>query len=1278
MDKTINSSLLNTAVSDPRVDPGLEGVFLNLLPDQQLYVVRRVLGEDTGGGTVTTGAFMPIFLADSSFSLAFVLQNPYVIISLAAVAAVVIVLLVLWRLHRPRKAWAWIYKKMLRWRGKVFRRWGAEGLGIVGVSLPDDSDPKKEMREALKAALPSSDFMLSQAIYVSLATLNTPEEEIAKTFTEALKNPDAGVRESIAGAFKEFDISDPQVAQEVLNALIGRIMDENEAFNVAAVSAKSLTECLVKFQNAGVEASVRNSTTTPLILAERLVRLESRPGVEREAKEIFIGAMGEVRSSGAEGELKSIIGFDNLSMRVRIAAMKALGKIGECNQVEVNTINDMVNVVIKEGPDSKLVEPAIEALAITGTSLVNKHVQKRLSEVLGEKNTDNWIRARIAKILGKLAVRQVSAGEVTATSTIGILSEALSLQETETVLLGELVNALTEIGQPAINHLLPVLVDGPERAKRGAAQALGKIIASIGQDPDGNTTTALIKAITDPSQIVREAAMEALAIVGRPAFPGLVPLLTQLSSETRQAAAQAMGKVGDPQAVALLERTLSGENNPDVRLAIVKALLDIGQSLREDQNVRAQIITALFRVLSDREPAVYKAAMEAYQKLGATEQQYLTGYLKAFSSESVEVRRDVISRLWQFGRKYPDLRGMTIQVLFLSLSDSDPDIFKEGVEALKVLNIENDTLVAGIIQALETGSIEIRQAALDKLVGLGLRTDAVAEALKDRLEDEDRGMRKSAREAFERLNIRFPYEPETVIRSDLRYLQDRDAVVRINSAKTVLQWSEQREYWRQAVDALVEVALDLEFMGSRSGEDNESIQKNVVSTLNEATEQYHQGEEIYRSFLEVVHDGIEELGAETTRRITHYLLTEQLRRIRDQVYALFTVMDSNGVAILNDTLFAAIKDAYESAAPVDASLIHVIVDNVPDFEGLSPSAQKIVIDCVDNMRLGGDGEAVLPSAPEPAPAGETGRTLPSAASFTSAGGATPSGTRGPPGGPGGPAEPAGIPGGAEDDIERRYSALHGLVSANLKNIDSFNKSLHLIPRTAREFPDEKSKLTSLHGAKVKSIILGILLILFSFAYRHYATLPMPIFYSALVIGAFLIAWAYLQRAIVDMKTLKDRLVEEDRAVFEMQTALDRTNASMSRSYYFDRMGGNSSLLVSLSATADVIRDGEWDADRLSQLSDELGTRAEAVSDNMSQLDINRAGPVSPEVREILMNAINNDFKTYGRALTLSIQNIREYIVQELPELWMWQIVLRLIEDPDRIGGIRVIEDIKNA
>jgi HEAT repeat protein len=190
------------------------------------------------------------------------------------------------------------------------------------------------------------------------------------------------------------------------------------------------------------------------------------------------------------------------------------------------------------------------------------------------------------------------------------------------------VEALVEIGKPAVESLTLLLKDQTSFIEGEAAKALGKI-------GDASAIEPLIRALKNEVWAVQVIAGEALGEIGdAKAVEPLIEVLEKgADDDVRGLAALALGHIGDTRAIEPLIKSLEDE---DVRSNAAWALVKIGEPavkslievvnnisllFREDA-VRAlgeigdkRAIEPLNKALKDKDPEVCQAAKEALKEL---------------------------------------------------------------------------------------------------------------------------------------------------------------------------------------------------------------------------------------------------------------------------------------------------------------------------------------------------------------------------------------------------------------------------------------------------------------------------------------------------------------------------------------------------------------------------------------------------------------------------------------------------------------------------------------
>ncbi|MGB2599698.1 MAG: HEAT repeat domain-containing protein, partial [Candidatus Omnitrophota bacterium] len=980
------------------------------------------------------------------------------------------------------------------------------------------------------------------------------------------------------------------------------------------------------------------------------------------------------RLCAERAEKAIILQLESPDESLKRAIIKTLGQIGAKKRLEPITAQKLTGQLADGNPEVyKLAE---KALVASGEAVIEP-----VKNVLNSAAEGVQARAGAAYVLGEMG----AADERKASDFISCLTDALEAQTEDTVFGRALVQAISKVGKYTAHILLTFLQVDSEYVRCGVIQILGNVASSPDWTPDGEIIPGLIDILFDPgtTDTVRKETITSLAKIGKHAVSELisaldsedayvravaaealgdphnkdaiVPLGEKLKDaevSVRKAAAIALGQIYDVQAVPFLKEALR-DPEADVRTATIRTLVQIGSYRHEaNQNMRAQMITDLIDIVAvDESQTVHPEIMVALVQLGATEHQLFTASQTGLQNENFAVRELAITDLRGLPREFPDLRGNVVLALLDSLADDVLSVFQAASMSLSILTADKEEIASGCVAAVasqkKSGNMHVRLAALELLNGLNVKNEGVERGLRECLSDDEISVRIAARKIIAGFDYSFVDEIEVVVEGAVKNLEHEDHDVRINAVMNVLQGSYQYELWSYAVDAAVEMAGKIGADTDVNAKRTEEIKRDIVKRLNEVAEQFHTEHENRSDYLWLINRGVAALGGQGTQQMEAVTETEEREDIKRRVMDLVDQADDLGTPILDVMTLTWLRDLYENNTFTDdenrRGCIVIITNHVPEFgTKLDFEQQKRVIIAAHDYSKG-----IIPDAEE---------------ADTSAGVTPPDGPRAPPTGvgvPGGPAGPEVLGGpeapaaeAPENTIEINYDALDKLVAGHVKAFGDTEKSLYLEPQTSRAFPNEKSKITPPKGAKWTRVFLGALLIVVSIAMhaRYGSMVGMGVYLGIGILGAAMIAKAFLGRYLQDSSAAPDRAKEQDRTVEEMQETLEGINASMARASYFETIGGDSSLLCGLSSTMEEVYFTDWSHERLAQLRDIMLVQTKTVSDNLNQLDVDLADEEADEIKEILTGAVNNEFKTYKRALRLTAESIAGYIQQQLPEL----------------------------
>lgn len=309
--------------------------------------------------------------------------------------------------------------------------------------------------------------------------------------------------------------------------------------------------------------------------------------------------------------------------------------------------------------------------------------------------------------------------------------------------------ALSKIGQQAL--IAPMVVPGlfevlysEDPAVREAA------IMALGPIKHADVPNALLWALGDPDQGVREAAADALGNLGREtidvlvgalnhehpgvraaitmalvkiarhyskadlATPALIERLRDYDPEVRRIAAEALGQIEDPDATAALCERLWDEV-PEVRKISAWALGQI-----EDP----EALPTLLEALADPAIEVQEAVVEALGKL--EEMDAVPSLLRMLGHPKKSVRRACARALGQIGVKHHDKSRETLVALVHALGDPDPVTRRMAVRAIgeigeKIGGKHFDAEIGTeLVRMLTDPDVEVRKNAASAIGNIGI------------------------------------------------------------------------------------------------------------------------------------------------------------------------------------------------------------------------------------------------------------------------------------------------------------------------------------------------------------------------------------------------------------------------------------------------------------------------------------------------------------------------------------------------------------------------------
>ena len=423
---------------------------------------------------------------------------------------------------------------------------------------------------------------MSLSLDEARAGLTSDEEEIRRGAVARLAAPASPDQ---AGATLEFLVQAMGDASwRVRKEAAARAAAFGDPELAAAVLAAALSEPEnVGRRNAVVEALVGlGPQAVPALVSALAARPEHRKLIAD-----ALGLIGDLRGGPALAPL-----IDDEDPNVRVAAAEALGRIGG------TAARQALQRALGRG-ELLLSQAALEGLNRLGATLPLKAIEPLLATPT--------LRAAALEALGRTGERAV----------LGVIGPALadparSTRDAATRALAELYRRLDVPGREAVaaevaSHadalpsLTTALLEATLGTQRDAALLLGLFKRPEAARP-------LVLALADRD--LRDAAMQALAMIGASAAETLALLAPDLESSLRADAYALLPRLGpaasDPRVQAVLAEALDDESG-EAAAAAANALGEVG-----DREALAPLLRALAR-----EEAVAHAAADALGRLGA-------------------------------------------------------------------------------------------------------------------------------------------------------------------------------------------------------------------------------------------------------------------------------------------------------------------------------------------------------------------------------------------------------------------------------------------------------------------------------------------------------------------------------------------------------------------------------------------------------------------------------------------------------------------------------------
>lgn len=384
----------------------------------------------------------------------------------------------------------------------------------------------------------------------------------------------------------------------------------------------------------------------------------------------------------------------------------------------------------------------LEKVNENNPSLANKTEEILLNCL---KDPDPVVKAQAAENLGKMKSKKAIPLLLSLLTDINFWVRSLAA-----LVLGELGSvADASTWEKVVQSLIERLKDINPWVRRSAGESLGKLKAKEAVDKISEL------ALTDPSDIVQDAMIDALKTIGtislppfqktlagpdikermkvmtiltkigEIALPAILPLLASEDINLKTIACSILGQIGSPQAADYLIQLVSAEKG-NIQILAMNALSQIKEE---------KVVKYLIDLLSHPDPAISDEAKKSLEKMGAYAVSFL---LPELNNQNAQVRMKVCEVLGNIGTE------KIAYALVKKISDENPWVRAAVCEALG--KIGSKGITPYLIIALKDHSPLVRAKACEAL-GLLRVPHGIAE-LTARVKDDDLLVKISALKAL--------------------------------------------------------------------------------------------------------------------------------------------------------------------------------------------------------------------------------------------------------------------------------------------------------------------------------------------------------------------------------------------------------------------------------------------------------------------------------------------------------------------------------------------------
>jgi HEAT repeat protein len=467
---------------------------------------------------------------------------------------------------------------------------------------------------------------LIDPVGTAIKKLKDPTASVRLAAIERLRlKHDARAVEPLIACLGDDDVDVRKAATEALGELNDARAIEPLIACLATDDRQAIIDALGKLGSARagerLVSHLQNKSTDPAMAAaviEALGALHYPPAVDAllpclasETDQISNGAVDALGQIGAPAVEPLIASLKDSKAKVRGLAAEALGQIGDARAVEPLI--------------ACLKNPGMDQPAADGQDMSNGDESDDQKKAHEEENSQ--VRQKTADALGKLgppavapliacldekdpSVRCLAAtalGQTHDTRAVTpLIAHLVDLSGKDTTdeensagvnVHESLINALAELGKPAIQPLTERLKDTNVHVQEDAADVLNRL-HFLPSNPEGKAAFFILLQSWDK-----------LIELGAPAVAPLLGCLKDEDSSRRQGAALALGELGDKRAVDPLIACLQ-DDSVDVKKNAAKSLGELG-----DKRAANPLITAF----KNEDMETKKAAAEALGLLGSNE-----------------------------------------------------------------------------------------------------------------------------------------------------------------------------------------------------------------------------------------------------------------------------------------------------------------------------------------------------------------------------------------------------------------------------------------------------------------------------------------------------------------------------------------------------------------------------------------------------------------------------------------------------------------------------------